>query len=326
MDNVSDLKFSLIICTYERADSLKRLLDSINSQVLYPDEILIIDGSKGKETKEMLLKNHYENLKYFKVTEQNRGLTRQRNYGIEKSGEVDIICFLDDDIVTEPDYFFELISTYIKKPKAKAVGGWIKDEKKWKKVEENYIPKFNEFLSDGYVRDLGVRNVLRKRLGLISNMPPGYMPEFSHGFSTGFLPPSGNIYPVEFFMGGVSSYKKSLFKNIGFSTYFEGYGLYEDMEFCLKISKLGELFVNTRAKVLHLHEESGRPDYYKYGQMVVKNGYYVWRKKYPEPSFKAKVKWYLISYLLAFIRFENYLQGDKNGILDFKGRIKSLLK
>lgn len=79
-----DLSFSLIICTYERDTSLKRLLDSVQEQRLYPDEILIIDGSYSKETEIMLEEHSYKNLKYFRVEEEDRGLTKQRNYGIKK--------------------------------------------------------------------------------------------------------------------------------------------------------------------------------------------------------------------------------------------------
>ncbi|AVR47263.1 glycosyl transferase family 2 [Christiangramia fulva] len=320
-----EFTFSLIICTYERPASLKRLLESVEKQSLYPDEILIVDGSGENDTRDLFDAHNYKNLRYIKVEKEDSGLTRQRNYGIGQSGDVDIICFLDDDIVLEREYFAELITTYKKRPEAIAAGGWINDETVWQKVEEDYKPAFDEFKIDGYIRKLGQRNVLRKRLGLLSDKPPGFMPEFSHGFSTGFLPPSGKIYEVEFFMGGVASYRKSLFSEIEFSSYFEGYGLYEDMDFCLRASKLGKLYVNTAARVFHLHEESGRPDHYKYGQMVVKNGKYVWKNKNPKPKLKARVKWYGISYLLAFIRLFNYLEGDKSGFADFKGRISALL-
>lgn len=326
MTESADLKFSLIICTYERATALKSLLDSVEQQSLYPDEILVVDGSNNERTYNILLENQYPKLKYFRVADEDRGLTRQRNYGIEQSGEVDVICFLDDDILLKPDYFHQLIQTYNSKPESMAVGGWIENETQWLEVSENHKPAFDEFVMDGYVRKLGQRNVLRKRLGLLSDKPPGYMPEFSHGFSTGFLPPSGNIYPVEYFMGGVSSYRKSLFDKIGFSSHFEGYGLYEDMDFCLRAAKIGKLFVNTGARVLHLHEESGRPNFYWYGQMVIKNGNYVWKVKNPDPSFKARIKWYGVSFLLAFIRLVNFIQGDKSGLSDFKGRMSVLLK
>ncbi len=318
------LNFSLIICTYQRSESLSRLLESVKKQSLYPDEILIVDASLDVQTREMLKKVHLNGLKFFKVDERFRGLTKQRNYGIENvSDNIEIICFLDDDIVLEKDYFKHLIETYRIYPDAIAAGGWIIDEVKWRRIKEEQKPGYNDFMFDGYARKLGSRNVLRKRLGLLSNRPPGYMPEFSHGFSTGFLPPSGKVYPVEFFMGGVSSYKKSLFKKIGFSTYFEGYGLYEDMDFCLRASEIGQLYVNTTARCYHNHEDSGRPDYFKYGKMVIINGYYVWRLKYHSPSINAKIRWVSINILLIFIRFFNGIK-NKNAIADFGGRVFSL--
>jgi len=318
------LSFSLIICTYKRAESLKRLLDSVNQQSLYPDEIIVVDGSPDDLTSLLLKSDPFKNLKYFKVNSSDRGLTKQRNYGIAQSAEVDIICFLDDDIVLLPDYFSGLIASY-HQVNAIGIGGWIEDDTKWQKVATDFRPSKDTFVFDHYQRKLGMRHALRKRLHLEPDKPPGWMPDFSHGYSTGFLPPSGKIYEVEYFMGGVSSYRKELFQEITFSSYYQGYGLYEDMDFCLRASRLGKLYLHTGAKVLHLHEEAGRPNFYKYGKMVVINGFRVWRLKFPKPSAKAKGKWYIITLLLTFIRLINFLQGDKSGLEDFKGRVSGLI-
>jgi GT2 family glycosyltransferase len=88
-----------------------------------------------------------------------------------------------------------------------------------------------------------------------------------------------------------------------FSTYFEGYGLYEDADFTLRLSKIGKLYVNTNAQLGHFHDASGRPNKFLYGKMVVRNGWFVWRVKYPNPSFMARIKWNAIVLLLTFIRF-----------------------
>lgn len=321
------MKFNLIICTYRRRKAIERLLLSVKEQTLYPDEILIIDASPDDLTTNLFEKKVYPNLKYFKVGSKDSGLTRQRNYGIKHSGfDMDVLCFLDDDIVLEPDYFEKLIESYKQYPDAVGVGGYIRDDIPWKKVSENYIPRFEEFQFDGFVRPLGQRNVLRKRLGLLSDKPPGFMPEFSHGFSTGFLPPSGKTYPVEFFMGGVASYKHELFTQIDFSEKFVGYGLYEDMDFCLRASGIGQLYVNTGAKVEHLHDEGGRPDHYKYGRMVIENGYLVWKLKNPKPSFETVIKFYTIHFLLLMIRFVNGFNKDKSGLDDARGRLNGLIK
>ena len=317
--------FSLIVCTFKRSESLKRLLQALKYQTLYPGEILIIDGSDNEVTEKMLHNNDFKAVKYFKVSTENRGLTLQRNFGINKvSEQSEFICFLDDDIVPENDYFKELIETYNNVPDAIAVGGWILDDVNWIKKDKSTVG-YKDFWIDGYVRKLGQRNVMRKVLGLLSNKPPGFMPEFSHGYSTGFLPPSGKTYEVEYFMGGVSSYKKGLFQNIKFSERFAGYGLYEDMDFCIRAQAFGKLYVNTAAKVRHLHEESGRPNYYRYGKMVINNGFYVWRLQYPNPNLKAKLKWFSVNLVLILIRMFNGFK-SKDAFDDSRGRLEALTR
>ncbi|MCD8518639.1 MAG: glycosyltransferase [Flavobacterium sp.] len=86
--------FTLIICTYKRSQPLLKLLLSVQHQTLYPNEILIVDGSPDDFTKEMLTQNSFQNLKYFKVDENDRGLTKQRNYGIARVEEAsEVVCF-----------------------------------------------------------------------------------------------------------------------------------------------------------------------------------------------------------------------------------------
>lgn len=316
------MKFNLIICTYKRAEALIKLLDSVVAQSLYPDEILVIDGSPDAKTLEMLKNNKYPSLRYFKVKEKDRGLTRQRNYGIAQTGKnMDVICFLDDDTILEPHYFEQLIGTYQILPDAIGVGGYIIDEVLWKKSSQ--LPGFDEFSLNGYIRKLGSRNLLRKKLGLLSDSPPGFMPTFSNGMSISFLPPSGKFYQVEFFMGGVASYRKSLFQKIKFSTYFDGYGLYEDMDFCLRASRLGQLYVNTGARLYHHHEGSGRPNQFKYGIMVIRNGWYVWRVKYPQSDLKSRLKWHSTALLLTLVRICNVFVSNnkKEAFTESMGRL-----
>ena len=306
------MKFTLIICTYNRPKPLLLLLQSVQEQTIYPNEILIIDGSENNETETILKQNPFENVNYFLVSSQDRGLTRQRNFGIERVViESEIVCFLDDDTVLEHNYFEEIIKTYAKFPEALGVGGYIINEDSWEKIGEDYVPKIHEFYYDGWKKADGSRFVLRKRLGLDSNVKPGFLPEFSHGRSIGFIPPSGKIYEVEQLMGGVSSFRKSVFKTFQFSTYFKGYGLYEDADFTLRLSKTGKLYINTNARLSHYHDPSGRPNKYRYGKMVVRNGWYVWRVKNPKPRLNARVKWHSITLLLTLIRFINIFTTTK---------------
>jgi GT2 family glycosyltransferase len=146
---------------------------------------------------------------------------------------------------------------------------------------------------------------MRKKLGLQPDKAPGFLPSFAHGRSVSFLPPSGKIYEVEQIMGGVSSYKKEVFQKIKFSTYFEGYGLYEDADFSLRLAEIGKLYINTNANLAHYHDGSGRPNQYRYGKMVVRNSWYVWKVKYANPTVKSTFKFHATELLLLTIRTTN---------------------
>lgn len=321
------MKLSLIICTYMRPEPLSRLLTSVMTQKTLPDEILIIDGSIDNGTELRFRESGNPILKYHKVPSEHRGLTKQRNYGIEKvSDSIDIVAFLDDDTILQLDYFEQLINTYSHFPDAVGVGGYITNEVSWEKINNEDNNNLNYFYFDGYRRKESSRYRLRKKLGLDQHTPPAVYPEFGHGRSVSFLPPSGKIYRVEQLMGGVSSFPLSILKEHKFSEYFEGYGLYEDADFTLRLSKIGHLYVNTNAQLEHHHDAAGRPNQFNYGKMVVRNGWYVWRVKHPYPSFLNKWKWYQITILLTMIRFINIFTTSqrKQAFTEFCGRVSGL--
>jgi GT2 family glycosyltransferase len=287
-----------------RPKAIQNLLNSVNFQTLYPNEIIVVDGSLNNETSILLKNSNFKNLKYVLVDGNNRGLTKQRNYGINLVDKASkIICFLDDDIVLESNYFEKLIGTYNIKQDALAVGGYITNEVDWTKSDGSNNP--SNFYYDGWMRKEPSKFKLRRKFGLLTDANPGFLPSFSHGRSIGFLPPSGKTYEVELIMGGVSSYKKAIFNELQFATFFEGYGLYEDADFSLRLAKRGKLYVNTAARLEHHHDAQGRPNKYQYGKMVARNGWYVWRVKYPKPGLKDRIKWNLTFILLVKLRFLN---------------------
>ncbi|AWH72866.1 glycosyl transferase family 2 [Dokdonia sp. Dokd-P16] len=321
-------KLSLIICTYMRPDPLTRLLESVMLQTQVPDEILIIDGSIDDDTGSRFRESGNNIIHYHKVPQEHRGLTKQRNYGIARvNDEIDIVAFLDDDTILNPDYFEQLLATYSHFPAAIGVGGYITNEVSWEKTEQGKVEDLNHYYYDGYRRKESSRYKLRRKLGLAQTTQPAIYPEFGHGRSISFLPPSGKIYKVEQLMGGVSSFPLAVLKEHKFSEYFEGYGLYEDADFTLRLSHVGDLYVNTAAQLEHHHDAAGRPNKYTYGKMVVRNGWYVWRVKHPKPSFRNKLKWYQITVLLTGIRLLNIFTTSerKEAFTEAMGRTVGIL-
>jgi GT2 family glycosyltransferase len=304
--------FSLIICTYKRPKPIISLLDSVVLQTVYPNQILIVDGSIDNETADVINSSTYDNLIYYKVPPEHRGLTRQRNYGIERIiTSTEVVCFLDDDTILESNYFEELIKTYQNDNSIIGVGGvdTINNNWKHKKVNAKYN-KYKYFCFEDYYYPEGLRNVVRNYLGLASNLGSGKMPEYSHGRTCGF-PLNGKVYEVDLLIGMSFSFKRIVTDNCKFSSYFEGYGLYEDADYSIRAQQYGINVINTNAKLAHYHDASGRPNKFQYGKMVVRNGWYVWRVKYPNPSFKAQLKWHAITLLLTGIRISNAITSSQ---------------
>ena len=289
-----------------RPQSVLQLLQSVQVQTLYPDEILIIDGSTNQETEHILNENQFQHLNYFAVPPEYRGLTKQRNYGLERIGaRMEVVCFLDDDTVLEQDYFEEIIKTFEEHLDVSGVGGVAINENSWTLAEPNKKYDSRRYCQwEGFVYKEGQRNVVRNYLGLQSHLGPGRIPDYSHGKTCGF-PLNGKTYEVDLLIGMSFAFRKNLVDSIRFSRFFEGYGLYEDADFSLRALAFGKNVINTKAQLNHYHHPSGRPNQYRYGKMVVRNGWYVWRVKNPKPSLKAKIKWHSITILLAFIRFSN---------------------
>ncbi len=320
------MKISLVICTYMRPDSVTNLLQSVNSQLKKPDEVIIVDGSTNTETRDALQNFNFSfPFSYFLVDKEVRVLTKQRNFGVSKvSGDSEIVAFLDDDVILHPKYFQEIARSFSEHPDAIGVGGLdVRENGYFKLVEGQKLSKYSHYTFDGYATPEPLRFKVRRFFGLISDLPPDIIPPFSHGRSG--HPPSGKTYEVEHLIGLSMAYKRSVFDHIRFSPYFEGYGLYEDFDFSLRSMAFGKLYLNTKATLEHFHAPAGRPNFFKYGQMVVTNGWYVWRLRFPKSKLKDTIKWHLTCLLLAHIRLLILIKGPHRGdaLRDYLGRMKA---
>ncbi|OYU82787.1 MAG: glycosyl transferase family 2 [Flavobacterium sp. BFFFF2] len=296
------LPFALIICTYNRPTALRKLLHTVLQQTCKPSSIVIIDASEGSLQVDFFQEFDGLPIDYYVAEPHEKGLTRQRNAGIQRVKQsVEVVCFVDDDCLLSPTYFEQLNQAYLQHPEAIGIGGYISNEAQWEQYDPQKHQAKSHFILDGYARAEAWRLRLRKAIWLGPNKPPGIWEEAGHTRSIGYLPPTGRIYPVDFLMGGVSSFKASIFKQHVFSTYFEGYGLYEDLEFCLRIRELGSLYVATAATLEHWHEPAGRPNQFKYGQMVVRNGWLIRHTYSQQKRVISTVKWHVNTILLSFL-------------------------
>jgi len=103
---------SIIICTYNRCDSLKDVLNSLNSQVSFGSgrvEALVVDNNSNDRTREMVEETSRDfpiPLRY--VFELRQGISLARNRGVEES-QGDILVFADDDVILEKDWVINIL-------------------------------------------------------------------------------------------------------------------------------------------------------------------------------------------------------------------------
>jgi len=106
------LPLSVIVCTYNRADFLKQVLESLTVQTLPQRdfEIILIDDGSSDATREIAGLFHSSlPMKYF--YQRNSGLASAKNHGIF-AARGRIVLFLDDDDVTTPTLIEEHVKTH----------------------------------------------------------------------------------------------------------------------------------------------------------------------------------------------------------------------
>jgi glycosyltransferase involved in cell wall biosynthesis len=94
-------RFSVVIPTYRRPDTLFRVLDALGEQKSPPDfEVVVVDDGSGDGTEERL-RAYRASYPLHRFFQENSGPARARNRGVEES-RCEIVLFLGDDTVPEP--------------------------------------------------------------------------------------------------------------------------------------------------------------------------------------------------------------------------------
>ena len=116
------IKFSIVINTLNRAHTLPAALNSLQWLRCENFEVIVVNGPSTDET-EVVMQPYLDRVKYGRCPDAN--LSMSRNIGIAMAAG-DIVCFMDDDAVPEPDWLDQLATGYTEHAVA-GVGGFIRD-------------------------------------------------------------------------------------------------------------------------------------------------------------------------------------------------------
>jgi len=113
---------SVIICTRNRADLLKRCLTLLTSMACQPEQIIVVDNAPAPGDNSTLnIVQQFSNVAY--VKESYLGLDIARNTGILYA-KSPIVAYVDDDVVVHPMWLYRIWETF-QDPAVAAMTGLI---------------------------------------------------------------------------------------------------------------------------------------------------------------------------------------------------------
>ena len=213
------MQLTIIVITRNRPQMVEKCLEHVMAQTYMPNEMIVVDSSNDSKTKE-LIQRKFPTVCYLFLANGKNKMQVSRNLGIRHS-HGDIIAFLDDDSMTDPNWAKEIIYAY-KNDSIGGVGGL---------VLEPHGP------SEEPQNDRLIGRVL----------PNGERVTNYH------LNP-GQIIEVDLVRGCNMSFRRTIINHLGgFDPAYTGSNAFEAGDYCLRVRNAGyKVLFNPKAKVLHL--------------------------------------------------------------------------
>ncbi len=120
-------KLTVAVCTYNRAQNLRKLVEYLRNQVSSETyDILFIDNNSSDNTLQVLEELASQPGAELRIiTESKQGIPFARNRALEESMESDFLLFMDDDELPSSRNMIEIAATELKKGTVQCVGGKV---------------------------------------------------------------------------------------------------------------------------------------------------------------------------------------------------------
>lgn len=245
---------SIIVATKNRAKELSTLLmPSLLSQTCPPDEVIFVDQSADSSSREVVASFEKripgEKPRFLYLHETNHtGAASARNSAMDRT-KADVLIFLDDDVILEPDFVKELLQVYEQYPTVGGVSGVITNYPSpslfWRIARRLFWtgPFHDE------------RQSIYWNADRLRNHEP---------------------FSVRKFGSGVMSVRRSAFAGDRFDERYRGAGA-EDVELSWRLSERHPLLMTPRARLVHVRTETGRSQAH-WLQFDALSSYYLYRR------------------------------------------------
>jgi GT2 family glycosyltransferase len=265
----------VVIATLGRPEPLERALASLAASAVRPDEVLVVDGDEQRGALPVTQRSWGDlSVRHLPAA---RGLTRQRNAGLDEArGEV--VLYLDDDARVRPDTLGRVLAAYAD-PAVVGVTGRV--------IE----PSSNRVGG----KDSRIRVLLRGRGRDGTFTAAGYPRRLVDETVT---------TDIEFMQGAFMSARTSVAREVRFDERLTGYALAEDEDFSCRLAWRGCVRYLGTAVVDHDNAGFRSGDRRVFGHQVVRNRSYLFEKNFPQTR-SARLQFRALLVLLVIHRLAN---------------------
>jgi len=224
---VKNLRISVVIPTKNRPTDLLKAVASVISQNRVPDQLIMVDQSDSDASRaeiEDMVSGAARPIQLVYVYDTGiKGLVHAKQVGVSKS-DGDVVCFLEDDVVLEPDYTKQMELAFENHPAMMGCCGVMTN---LPELPSNYVLFFHLF-HRGIFHDF--------RVGV-------------HGHLAGM---DDGLIPSRYLSGGTSAFRKDVFGQVPFDL-ANGFFMLEDIDFSMRAVKaFGDCFyINPAARLAH---------------------------------------------------------------------------
>jgi GT2 family glycosyltransferase len=266
-----------VIATRNRHGPLVEAVRSVVDQTVLPAELCIVDASDetpSRDEVERLCAAAGISLEY--VHPAPRGLTIQRNIGIERTSG-DPVFLIDDDVTFASDVHEVILAEY-----------------------ERWGPELGGVRgAPVYPPSPGRLTVLWRRLFGMGGWWAEGTGRVRAGFFAEGVATSADVRVIEYMNGWFMSFRREVFEQERFDERLAGYAFKEDIDLSYRVAKRGYVLVQTpKALITHHKSPSERLTPYDHQRMALANQFYLHRKNMPQTlHYKAALWWALVGTL-----------------------------
>ncbi len=287
-----------VIPTRNRPGDLAKAVASVCAQTRPPDEFIIVDQSSSDESRilvESLMSGGKRIQLVYIYDPRISGLVEAKRVAAERAGG-DIVCFLEDDVILEPDYIEQIEQGFADRPEMVGCCGIV--------TNPPHQPFGYEFIFH-----LFHRSIFRdKRVGIFRR----------------FSGRGHAMIASEMLSGGLSAWRHEVFSAVPFDV-ANGFFMLEDVDFSTRVARhFGpRLYINPNARLEHRWSPVNREvlaprQRRKLTEHIV---YYKKRRDWPGATFA--LSWLLLGLLLesalqsfsarSFGPLKGYFAGTRDG-------------